>query len=84
MVKKIRNDGIWDWGIEGLGIEELRDWEQRAEAILDCAHVKSALPFHIRENLTPVEHPEGTPVKYASLLQEQISRGEPGSTGQAG
>jgi hypothetical protein len=21
-------------------------------AILDCAHVKSALPFHIRENLT--------------------------------
>jgi hypothetical protein len=65
----------------GFGIEALRD----------CAHVKSALPFHIRENLTgqgfwiwekerapveyashstPVEHPEGTPVKYASLLQE--------------
>jgi hypothetical protein len=22
------------------------------------------------KNLTPVEHPEGTPVKYASLLQE--------------
>jgi len=28
--------GIWDCGF----------W------ILDCAHVKSALPFHIRENLT--------------------------------
>ena len=22
------------------------------EALMDCAHVKSALPFHIRENLT--------------------------------
>ena len=26
--------------------------KRRAEGILDCAHVKSALPFHICENLT--------------------------------
>jgi hypothetical protein len=31
-----RAEGIWDCGF----------W------ILDCAHVKPALPFHIRENLT--------------------------------
>jgi len=30
------------------------EWSRktRNDGILDCAHVKSALPFHIRENLT--------------------------------
>jgi hypothetical protein len=27
-------------------------WGQKGFEIWDCAHVKSALPFHIRENLT--------------------------------
>jgi hypothetical protein len=36
-----RAEGIWDCGLRNITF-----W------IWDCAHVKPALPFHIRENLT--------------------------------
>ena len=54
---------IWDLGLRIADLAKAKGKGQRAEGaegkrndvgcgIWDCAHVKSALPFHIRENLT--------------------------------
>jgi len=38
--------------LSSLFVKEDRDKRDLRFLIVDCAHVKSALPFHIRENLT--------------------------------
>jgi len=45
-----------DFGLRIADCGFQKNKRQKGFAILDCAHVKSALPFHIRENLTPVRY----------------------------
>jgi len=53
-----RSGGGLGLRILDFGLRNITFW------ILDCAHVKSALPFHIRENLTGQ-----VPVKYVTGKQ---------------